>query len=69
MCEALRRSDAIFSTHRCHAHYLAKGGDLQRMAVEIYGKAAGCYGGSGEELTIVASSYMTLQAQHAAEIL
>ncbi len=39
------------------------------MAVEIYGKAAGCYGGSGEELTIVASSYMTLEAQHAAEIL
>ncbi len=47
VCEALRRSDAIFSTHRCHAHYLAKGGDLQRMVAEIYGKAAGCCGGRG----------------------
>ena len=25
---ALRRDDQVVSTHRCHAHYLAKGGDL-----------------------------------------
>lgn len=47
VCEALRKSDPVFSTHRCHAHYLAKGGDLQRMVAEIYGKAAGCCGGRG----------------------
>ena len=27
VCTVLRRDDCIFSTHRCHAHYLAKGGD------------------------------------------
>jgi TPP-dependent pyruvate/acetoin dehydrogenase alpha subunit len=35
------------STHRCRAHYLAKGGDLKRMFAEICGKAAGCIGGRG----------------------
>lgn len=44
---ALRRSDQIVSTHRCHAHYLAKGGDLKAMMAEIYGKATGCCGGRG----------------------
>jgi pyruvate dehydrogenase E1 component alpha subunit len=47
VCQALRISDRIFSTHRCHAHYLAKGGDLKAMIAEIYGKAAGCIGGRG----------------------
>jgi TPP-dependent pyruvate/acetoin dehydrogenase alpha subunit len=47
VCQALRVSDRVFSTHRCHAHYLAKGGDLHRMLAEIYGKAAGCIGGRG----------------------
>ncbi len=46
-CRALRRTDKLFSTHRCHAHYLAKGGDLKAMMAEIYGKAAGCCGGRG----------------------
>ena len=47
VCQALYATDTIFSTHRCHAHYLAKGGDLRRMLAEIYGKAAGCCGGRG----------------------
>ncbi|MGH8222555.1 MAG: thiamine pyrophosphate-dependent dehydrogenase E1 component subunit alpha [Woeseiaceae bacterium] len=47
VCQALRVSDRVFSTHRCHAHYLAKGGDLKAMLAEIYGKAAGCIGGRG----------------------
>ena len=47
VCQALRQDDRVFSTHRCHAHYLAKGGDLKRMLAEIYGKAAGCIGGRG----------------------
>lgn len=47
VCHALRVSDRVFSTHRCHAHYLAKGGDLNAMLAEIYGKAAGCIGGRG----------------------
>jgi len=47
VCQSLRRSDRVFSTHRCHAHYLAKGGDLRAMLAEIYGKATGCIGGRG----------------------
>lgn len=47
VCQALRQSDRVFSTHRCHAHYLAKGGNLNAMLAEIYGKAAGCVGGRG----------------------
>ena len=34
-----------YSTHRCHAHYLAWGGSLDRMIAELYGKATGCSGG------------------------
>lgn len=46
-CRALRRPDRVFSTHRCHAHYLAMEGDLGAMLAEIYGKATGCVGGRG----------------------
>ena len=44
---ALRPEDKIVSTHRCHGHYLAKGGDLKRMMAEILGKATGCCQGKG----------------------
>lgn len=47
VCAELRGADRVVSTHRCHAHYLAKGGDLNAMLAEIYGKAAGCCGGRG----------------------
>lgn len=53
VCEALKISDKIYSTHRCHAHYLAKGGDLKRMLAEIYGKAAGCVGGRGGSMHLM----------------
>jgi pyruvate dehydrogenase E1 component alpha subunit len=41
------RGDYAVSTHRAHAHYLAKNGDLNRMIAEIYGKATGCSLGRG----------------------
>ncbi len=47
VCAALDRQDKTFSTHRCHAHYLAKGGDLGAMLAEIHGKATGCCAGRG----------------------
>jgi pyruvate dehydrogenase E1 component alpha subunit len=53
VCRALRASDKLFSTHRSHAHYLAKGGDLGRMLAEIYGKAAGCIGGRGGSMHLM----------------
>ncbi len=44
---ALERSDKIVSTHRCHGHYLAKGGDIKKMMAELLGKSDGCCGGKG----------------------
>lgn len=46
-CAPLRADDVVTSSHRCHSHYLAKGGSLERMLAEIHGKAAGCSGGRG----------------------
>lgn len=50
---ALAPTDQVFSTHRAHAHYLAKGGSLKAMLAEIYGKAAGCCGGKGGSMHLI----------------
>lgn len=47
VCATLRREDVVFSGHRCHAHYLAKGGSLLGMIGEIYGRETGCCRGRG----------------------
>jgi TPP-dependent pyruvate/acetoin dehydrogenase alpha subunit len=47
VCQALAERDTVLSGHRCHAHYLAKGGSLRGMFAELYGKATGCCGGKG----------------------
>ena len=39
--------DCCISTHRCHAHYLAKGGDLGAMIDEFYSLESGCSRGRG----------------------
>ena len=44
---SLSQSDLAVSTHRAHAHYLAKGGNLNSMIAEIYGKVTGCSKGRG----------------------
>ena len=44
---ALRRDDVVYSGHRCHAHYLAKGGDLLGMVAELHGRETGCARGRG----------------------
>jgi TPP-dependent pyruvate/acetoin dehydrogenase alpha subunit len=40
-------SDMVFSAHRSHGHYLAKGGDLKAMLAELYGRVTGCALGKG----------------------
>ncbi|HLW59033.1 MAG TPA: thiamine pyrophosphate-dependent dehydrogenase E1 component subunit alpha [bacterium] len=47
VCAALQREDVIYSGHRCHAHYLAKGGSLIGMVGELYGKEIGAARGRG----------------------
>lgn len=50
---AVRRSDFAVSTHRGHAHYLAKGGNLGAMIAEIYGKSTGCSKGKGGSMHLI----------------
>ncbi|MFL2502369.1 MAG: thiamine pyrophosphate-dependent dehydrogenase E1 component subunit alpha [Luminiphilus sp.] len=53
LAECLLSSDFAVSTHRGHAHYLAKGGNLNAMIAEIYGKASGCSRGKGGSMHLV----------------
>ena len=46
-------NDFAVSTHRAHAHYLAKGGSLRAMIAEIYGKATGCSRGKGGSMHLI----------------
>ncbi|MFD7627298.1 thiamine pyrophosphate-dependent dehydrogenase E1 component subunit alpha [Streptomyces sp. NPDC059851] len=47
VCAALREDDLVYTGHRSHAAYLAKGGDLTGMVAELYGKETGCSRGRG----------------------
>lgn len=47
VCSSLRPDDHVVSTHRSHAHFLAKGGSLFSMLSELLGKQTGCCGGRG----------------------
>jgi TPP-dependent pyruvate/acetoin dehydrogenase alpha subunit len=47
VCAALGQDDVVYTHHRCHTHYLAKGGDLFRMVAELYGRVDGCSRGRG----------------------
>ena len=53
---ALKPEDHVYSGHRCHAHYLAKGSDLDAMIAELYGKATGCAGGRGGSMHLIDES-------------
>lgn len=50
---ALQHSDLAVSSHRAHAHYLSKGGNLKAMLAEIYGKTTGCSSGRGGSMHLV----------------
>ena len=52
VCEALRNSDYITSTHRGHGHCLAKGASPDRMFAELLGKEAGYCKGKGGSMHI-----------------
>lgn len=44
---ALKKGDALTSTHRGHGHFLAMGADPGRMMAEMFGKATGYARGRG----------------------
>ena len=49
----LDKDDFAVSTHRGHAHYIGKGGNLRKMIAEIYGKSTGCSGGKGGSMHLI----------------
>jgi len=53
VCAALESEDYAFSTHRSHAHYLAKGGSLKAMLGELYGRVTGCCQGKGGSMHLI----------------
>ena len=52
VCAALRPDDTISSTHRGHGHLIAKGGDLERMFAELFGRETGYCRGRGGSMHI-----------------
>ena len=49
-------TDIVFSNHRAHGHYLAKGGSLGEMVAEIFGRENGCCGGRGGSMHLIDKS-------------
>ena len=49
----LTDADHVVSAHRSHAHYLAKGGCLDKMLGELHGKASGCARGKGGSMHLI----------------
>src|SRR5437867_10496516 len=53
VCDVLRPDDVVSGTYRSHASYIAKGGDLNAMIAELYGKDTGCARGKGGSMHLV----------------
>lgn len=53
VCEALSSQDVVFGTYRGHALYLGKGGNLNKMIAELYGKITGSNLGKGGSMHLI----------------
>ncbi len=53
VCIHLRKDDFVFGTHRSHAQYIAKGGDIKKMIAELYLRKDGCSLGRGGSMHLV----------------
>ena len=56
VCSNLNDDDFITSTHRGHGHIIAKGGQLNEMMAELFGKATGYCKGKGGSMHIADAS-------------
>ena len=52
-CAALADADLLYSSHRTHGNYLAKGGDLKAMLSEMFCRANGCVGSRGGSMHLI----------------
>ncbi len=62
VCDAMNQDDILSHTYRCHATYLAKGGDLPKMMAELYGKRDGCAGGKAGSMHLIDMEHGVLGA-------
>ena len=53
VCLSLDEKDLVYSNHRAHGHYLAKGGSMDEMFAELYGRETGCCGGRGGSMHLI----------------
>ncbi|MFX1266207.1 MAG: thiamine pyrophosphate-dependent dehydrogenase E1 component subunit alpha [Promethearchaeota archaeon] len=53
VCAALEKEDYVFGTHRSHGHFIAKGGRIDEMVAEIFGKSTGCSHGRGGSMHLI----------------
>jgi acetoin:2,6-dichlorophenolindophenol oxidoreductase subunit alpha len=51
--DALKPEDKVIGNHRSHGHYLAKGGNLERMVAELLGRATGVAKGKGGSMHMI----------------
>ena len=47
VASVLNNEDLMLGNHRSHGHYLAKGGNLEKMIYEVFGDQRGCCKGFG----------------------
>ncbi|MEO5739126.1 MAG: thiamine pyrophosphate-dependent dehydrogenase E1 component subunit alpha [Vicinamibacterales bacterium] len=52
-CTALQNTDLVYTSHRTHGAYLAKGGDLRRMLCEMHCRINGCVGSRGGSMHLI----------------
>jgi TPP-dependent pyruvate/acetoin dehydrogenase alpha subunit len=53
ICDVLNADDMVSNTYRCHATHIAKGGDLNQMMAELYGKSGGCARGKAGSMHLI----------------
>lgn len=53
ICQNLVKEDVIYSNHRGHGHYIAKGGSIAKLVAELYNKEGGCSKGRGGSMHII----------------
>ena len=57
VCSTLKKEDWVFSTHRSHGHYIAKGGDIKALMAELYGRETGCSRGRGGSMHLASPEW------------
>ena len=54
VCDGLKPDDLVFATYRSHGFYIAKGGSLDAMFAELYGRKGGVSGGKAGSMHLAA---------------